>query len=898
MLSFAAVGQAGPVGGVVAAGGAVVSATGSKTTISQSTPKVIINWQSFGIAAGEAVQFVQPTSSSVALNRVLGADPSAIFGSLSSNGKVFLVNPNGVLFGSGASVNVGGLVASTLNITDSNFMAGRYSFANAGAGSVVNQGTINADGGYVALLASNVSNQGVISARMGTAALAAGNAITLDVAGDGLLNVTVDQGLVHALVQNGGLVQADGGQVLMTTQAAGSLLSTAVNNTGVIRAQTISTRGGTIKLLGDMQGGTVSAGGTLDASAPNGGDGGFVETSAARVAVHDDARISTSAAYGSTGTWLIDPQDFTIAAAGGDIRGTTLGNQLSHNNVTIQSIAGAVGVNGDINVATAVNWTANKLTLIAQRNINIDAPMTGTNTASLALEYGQAAVATGNMSTYNVLAPVSLPAGNNFSTRLGSNGVVTNYTVLTTLGDQTSSSTNDLQGMRGNLAGNYALGSDIDASGTSGWNGGSGFEPVGSAATAFTGNFDGLGHTINGLTVARPATDNVGLFGYVVNVAGASLKNVTLAGGSVTGASYVGNLAGHLTGNIENSHSTQAASGSVGGGYVGGLVGWTTGNITNSSSTGDVTGGSTGYVGGLAGWVTGNITCCFATGNVTATGLEVGGLVGWILGDISRSYATGNVTTQGLDAGGLAGHIMGDISDSYAQGNVSTAGINAGGLVGWKTGKITNSYATGTVQGAAPIGGLVGENISGTITDSFWDITTSGLLVGVGNGVSAGLTGLPTAAMQSQPNFVNWDFTNFWTMAAGGGYPSLQACLAPTAFVLVPAPAPAPVPVPPPPPPPAPAPAPAPAPVPIGEAVRGVDVPPFVSVVPPVLVRAPVLVVTPIVYPPVALVQVQPETPPTPVVPVVTVAPRVVPPVPVVPPPFVAPVRPRKLSRN
>ena len=150
----------------------------------------------------------------------------------------------------------------------------------------------------MALLGANVSNEGVISARLGTVALAAGNAITLDVAGDGLLNVTVNQGAVNALVQNGGLIQADGGQVLLTAQAAGNLLQSAVNNTGVIQAQTIENHNGTIKLLGDMQSGTVNVGGTLDASAPNGGNGGFIETSAAHVKLADNAIVTTRAAQG------------------------------------------------------------------------------------------------------------------------------------------------------------------------------------------------------------------------------------------------------------------------------------------------------------------------------------------------------------------------------------------------------------------------------------------------------------------------------------------------------------------------------------------------------------------------------------------------------------------------
>ena len=301
MLAFASNLYALPVGGAVSSGGATIATGAGTTTVTQSTQNVAINWQAFNIGAAEAVRFVQPNSSSVALNRVLGPDPSSILGSLSANGKVFLVNPNGIMFGTGAQVNVGGLVASTRNITDTDFMAGRYVFTGNGNGTVVNQGSINADGGYVALLGASVSNEGVISARMGTVALAAGNAMTLDVAGDGLLNVMVDQGAVNGLVQNGGLIRADGGQVLLTAQAAGNLLGTMVNNTGVIRAQSIDTHNGTIRLLGDMQSGTVSIGGTLDVSGRVAGQtGGTVIATAHHVGLFGGAIDASGDAGGGT----------------------------------------------------------------------------------------------------------------------------------------------------------------------------------------------------------------------------------------------------------------------------------------------------------------------------------------------------------------------------------------------------------------------------------------------------------------------------------------------------------------------------------------------------------------------------------------------------------------------
>ena len=291
------------------------------------------------------------------------------------------MNPNGVLFAKGAQVNVGGLVASTLGITDANFMAGNYKFAGSSNSAIVNQGSINADGGgYVALLGAKVDNEGLITARLGTVALAAGRAITLDVAGDGLLNVAVDKGAVKALVKNGGVIRANGGQVVMTAQAAGQLLKTVVNNTGVIEAQTVGIHNGTISLLGDMQSGTVNVAGTLDASAPNGGNGGAIETSAAHVNIAKTAKITTAAPKGLTGTLSIDPVDFTVAPTGGNVSGATLDALLVTNSVVISTItpltSGAPNPvtapgtpptttylsstpgSGDITINDAISWTA------------------------------------------------------------------------------------------------------------------------------------------------------------------------------------------------------------------------------------------------------------------------------------------------------------------------------------------------------------------------------------------------------------------------------------------------------------------------------------------------------------------------------------------------------------
>src|SRR6185503_748868 len=141
-----------PTGGTVTSGSATISSSTNKLQIDQYTQKAILNWDTFSIGSGAWVNFTQPSSSAVALNRVLGNNPSEIFGRLTANGQVFLTNPNGVLFAPGASVEVGSLVATTLSISDHDFLAGTYRFQNAGgAASVVNKGSIVTPNGYAAL---------------------------------------------------------------------------------------------------------------------------------------------------------------------------------------------------------------------------------------------------------------------------------------------------------------------------------------------------------------------------------------------------------------------------------------------------------------------------------------------------------------------------------------------------------------------------------------------------------------------------------------------------------------------------------------------------------------------------------------------------------------------------
>ena len=255
-------------GGQVTSGNASINTSGSTTNITQTSQNATINWDSFSIGSGETVNFMQPSSSAMVLNRVLGQDPSTILGNLNANGQVFIINPNGTLFGSTAQVNVGGLTVSSLNISDDDFNSGNYQFNNDGtAGNITNQGNLNAaEGGYIALIAPKVINEGNITANSGSVLMAAGDQVTLNLNNGSLLGYSVDQGSLDALADNKQLIQADGGQIILTAKAADALSTAVVNNSGIIQARTVQNVGGVIKLMGDMDVGTVNVSGTVNAS--------------------------------------------------------------------------------------------------------------------------------------------------------------------------------------------------------------------------------------------------------------------------------------------------------------------------------------------------------------------------------------------------------------------------------------------------------------------------------------------------------------------------------------------------------------------------------------------------------------------------------------------------------
>lgn len=416
-----------PTGGRVVGGSGTISQSGNVMNINQATAKMAADWQSFSIGAGKTVNFVQPSSSSVAMNRVLGADVSVIQGALNANGQVFLINPNGVLFTPAAQVNVGGIVASTLNMSTADFMAGNYKFEGTSSNAIINQGNISAaNGGTIALIAAKITNDGTLTANKGNVLLGAGSKVTLDMGGP--VKLQIENDVLETLIKNGGAIKADGGTVWLTSQAATTLASSVINNTGVIEAQTLAT-GEKGEIILFAHGGEGYFAGTLDASAPNGGDGGFIETSAKTVSFGGSLKVSAAATNGMAGEWLIDPTDITIAQTSctgtncitADIIASTLNGGTDVTIETDAPVGDDYSQRGDINFNGNLNWNQSTLLLKAHNDIWIRGNLTGTGTAKLGLEYGLGE-ANGKFynptytftedttATYTILGSLTLPA--------------------------------------------------------------------------------------------------------------------------------------------------------------------------------------------------------------------------------------------------------------------------------------------------------------------------------------------------------------------------------------------------------------------------------------------------------------------------------------------------------
>jgi filamentous hemagglutinin family protein len=552
-----------PQGGVVAAGNAQIgNAVANTLQVNQGSQRAVINWSSFDIGSQAKVQFLQPNADASVLNRVLANDPTQIFGQLSANGQVYIVNPSGILFGKGSRVDAGALVATTLNSTDDDFMAGRRNFTRGTAtGSVVNEGSLNAaPGGYVALLGASVSNSGSISTPGGGALLAAGDAVQLPLTSSGRITLEVAPATINAVVSNSGegIISAPDGQVYISATTAGSAAAQAFNR-GVIDVSSATGNGGSVTMQGHQVGlmggskilatgatggGTVQIGGTvhdvgpssasavyvdsnasIDASATGRGNGGNVTlwsrdytgyygTIAARGGAlggdggHVDTsslnnlqafgHVDASAVHGAAGNWLLDPTDVTIVAGAINSNDTDAGGVFTPTTNTAQ--IGVANINADLTAGTSVTI----------------------NTAS-------SGTGAGNI-TQNAGADILKVGGGNATLTMNAAGAITlNGNISSTLGAlNTTLNAGGAVNSTGNLALNGGL-LTINGTGNGTFSGvisgTGGLTQAGTGTTSLTG-----ANTYTGATTVNAGILQVGNGGITGSIASGSAVSIGAAG--------------------------------------------------------------------------------------------------------------------------------------------------------------------------------------------------------------------------------------------------------------------------------------------------------------------------------------------------------------------------------
>jgi filamentous hemagglutinin family protein len=728
----------------------VANPDANKSIIRLDSTKSILEWNRMNVAAGTSLEFVQPSSQSIVLNRILSADPTRIDGGLFSNGQVWLLNSSGVLFGANSQVNVQGLMATTRNIGDADFLAGRYVFGPLGNmdGRVANAGQIvAANGGYVVLAGSKVENSGRIQAQMGQVQLASGKAFAMDLNGDKLLRFDVTQALTggdasEAAVRNAGQLIADGGQVQMTARAAQGLVGQVVNTGGLLQANSAREVNGEI-VLDAGPGGEVIAGGQLSAQGLNAGQkGGNVTVVGEKITLPTDARINTSGQAGGGnvlvgGDWqgsgnlqqasMVDMQagsqiqaNATQAGDGGKV---VLWSDV-HKNGGTTSVAGAIQAQGGIDGGNGGKVETSGASLSIAKTAAVNA--------------GSAKGLAGQWLLDPVNVTIDSAAASTIETALNSN-----YVLVTTTGTTVNSPpfTNvrvGESGTDGNIYVNAPMSWNkyflsLEASGNVYINSPLTIGAINNSNSP--GTFGGLQVVANSLNFGMNSNGFLGRID-IQDSAGAARAgngfrfnntNYTLIN-DVTGLQNISSgLSGNyaLSGNIDLSTvANWSPLGTFTGRFNG--LGHTVSNLTinrpGESNLGlfSVNTGSISAIGIASGSVAGGDQTHFNTGSLV--GINYGG-------SISNVFSKADVTGEWQNVGGLVGFNSSSasvalIENSFSAGNVIGTN-NLGGLVGTNqaTGSadaiIRNSYVAGnvssskTVQNGIFIGGLAGINEGG-----------------------------------------------------------------------------------------------------------------------------------------------------------------------------------------
>lgn len=697
-----------PVGGVVVQGAATISQTANTMDINQVTAKAIVNWQSFDISAAATVNVLQPSNTSVLLSRVLGNNPSQIFGSLNANGQVVLINQNGITFGADGSVNASAFTASTLDMHDADFMSGNYRFFSTDVnGEIVNQGGINTTG-YVALLGAKVTNNGVINSHGGNVYLGAGQSVIVPVSNSGRIKMELSPASINAAVENtkNGIIVTAGGQVYIQASALNDLVASLANSGQI---DTSAAQAGDVALLADggliKVDGIIKANSTLEAN--KGGDiiiGRDISTGLlAKAANVSGAILESSKGFVETsgdflkadntkvkaGEWLLDPTNITIAATGTPVSGTAYVDTYT---AATDSVILASSIEGSLNLGTSVT-IATSATGASAGNIAVNESISKTAGADATL-------------TLKAHGDIKLAASKTITSNTGKLNVVLN--------------------------------SDSDANGS-----GAIVMNNGSGITSNGGNVSLYGGANSSGFATGNATNSNG-----ISLNGATISsgsgNVTLSGKSHTSGSSVFGVI------MDNSAAINTTSGTVtltGTGQTTGQYGYGmlirngakittgTGNVT-INATGSNVGSSDSL--GIQMRTAGAITT--TGGNISVTGTALGTL---------GSY------NAGVDFSGGGSLIAGGVGTVTVVGVGSSAtGIGSTGVSG---ANVTTSGGSVSISGTSTSTGTGTAGISpGTISTSGGNITLTGnSYVGSGSEVINAGAGIATIQNRTSATTVN-----------------------------------------------------------------------------------------------------------------------------------------------
>ena len=794
--------MANPQDGVVVGGAANIISNGNKLDIIQTTDRAVINWNKFDIAPDEHTQFYQPNSSSIILNRINSTTSSTIAGQLTANGNVILVNPNGILFSKTATVDVNGLVATTADIDDQDFMNGGLNFNKAGNpnATIENQGLITAkESGLVGLVAPNVINSGVINAKLGRAQLSSGDSVTVDFYGDGLLEVKASDVLTSQTVTNTGVINAAGGTIAMTAAAARYTVNSVVKVSGELHAPSVGVRNGKIIIgaagsnavagnkstdKGKKTGvSTVLVDGVLDVRGNNPREtGGAITITADHIGILDGAKIDASG-YNGGGTIHIGGDYLgqgetpaalvTIIQSGVDIKANALGSGnggevvvYSDNRTEFSGSIEAMGAGDDGN--GGFTETSGKGNLLAMGTVRLTAGRRGKagtwlmDPADITITASTDTSNTGNpnftaTATASQVSAASiktnLDAGTNVTITTSNdaytgNGDIIVSSAISTTGagsltlsayrNITISSAITLQG------GSLLLRADNAANGS-----GSIYVNAGGNLTTNGGNIT-MGGGSGGITAGS---------GYAVGnsaqVNGVSISaNVNAGGGNIIINGQGGNLSTDSNHgvyvNVGAIVQTSAAGNITFNGIGGGNTASATNNgilITNASTvrttgTGSLTLVGTG--GNASGSGSGNRGIYVANSSViTATGGGAINITG--TGSTSSGGSSLGFFLNGASITGSGGaiNITGNGGASSANGNHGVQLITSGtSITNTGSGDLT---ITATAAGSGSSGGNYGFYMSGSNTVS----TVNGLLTINGYGGHGGTTGASAGVLLS-----------------------------------------------------------------------------------------------------------------------------------------------------